>query len=130
MVKVEIREELFEPIRRVADRTQTTVENVIDSLLSQQLALIGEEENHHASADTNLERDHQQFECLKAKLLQAHPGEYAVIKDGELVAVGPDQQTLVDEVYQRFGAVDLYVKRIDPVERVYRISGPRIVRSG
>ena len=130
MVNVPIREELLEPISKIAERTQTTVEKVIDSWLSQQLALAGEEQNHHASADANLERDRQQFACLKPKLLETHPGEYAVIKEGELVAVGPNQQVLIDEVYQRFGAVDLYVKRIEPSERVYRISGPRLVRSG
>jgi hypothetical protein len=93
-------------------------------------AEIREEKNDQKAADAGLETDRQTYLRLKPKLLQTHPGEYAVIKDGELVAVGPDQQSLIDEVYQRFGVVDLQVKRIEPVERIYRISGPRIVRSG
>jgi hypothetical protein len=130
MVNVPIREELFEPISEIATQAQTTVEDVIDSWLSQKLALVGKEPNGTTSADARLKNDRQTYLHLKPKLLKTHPGEYAVIKDGELVAIGPDQQALIDEVYRRFGVVDLYVKRIEPVERVYRISGPRIARRG
>jgi hypothetical protein len=129
MVKVAIREELFEPISQMAEKAQTSAENLIDEWLSQQLAL-KQGESRSDSADANLEKDRQVFAHLKANLLKSHPGEYAVIKDGELIAVGPDQQTLVDEAYRRFGVVDLYVKRIEPTERVYRISGPRVARPG
>jgi hypothetical protein len=129
MVKVAIREELFEPISQIAEQAQTSAENLIDDWLSQQLAL-KQEESRLDVADANLERDRQLFAELKANLLKTHSGEYAVIKDGELIAVGPDQQTLVDEAYRRFGVVDLYVKLIEPTERVYRISGPRVARPG
>jgi hypothetical protein len=79
----------------------------------------------HTKADVNLERDRATFARLKPELLKTHLGEYAVIKDGELVAVGKDQQTLIDQTYQRFGVVDLYVKHIETQERIYRIPGPR-----
>lgn len=130
MAQLTIREELLETISEIAEQAQTTIEDVIENWLNQHLALAGKAPNGTASADAGLKNDRQTYLRLKSKLLQTHPGEYAVIKDGELVAVDPDQQALIDKVYQRFGAVDLYVKRIEPVERVYRISDPRLARSG
>ena len=79
----------------------------------------------HIRGDVKLEKDRESFLRLKPELLKTHLGEYAVIRDGELVAVGQDQQTLIDQAYQRFGVVDLYVKRIEAQERIYRIPGPR-----
>lgn len=130
MVKVSIREALFEPISEIADEAKTSVESLIDNWLSLQLALVQEQKNNQDSADARLEKDRQVFIGLKSKLLQTHPGEYAIIKDGELIAIGPDQKTLVDETYNRFGPVDLYIKRIEPGESIYRISGPRVVGTG
>jgi len=81
----------------------------------------------HPKGDVKLEKDRDAYIRLKPELLKTHLGEYAVIKDGELVAVGQDQQTLIDQTYQRFGVVDLYVKRVETQERIYRIPGPRKV---
>lgn len=79
----------------------------------------------HIKGDVKLEKDREAFARLKPELLKTHLGEFAVIKDGELVATGKDQQALVDQTYQRFGVVDLYVKCIETQERIYHIPGPR-----
>ena len=77
----------------------------------------------HIRGDVKLERDREAFARLKPELLKTHLGEYVAIKDGELVAVGKDQQTLIDQTYQRFGVVDLYVKRVEAQEHIYHTAG-------
>ncbi len=40
------------------------------------------------------------------------------MQNGELVATGPDEQALVD----------LYIRRIESQERIYRIPSPHVVK--
>ena len=68
------------------------------------------------------------FLAMKDQLLESHLGQYVAFKDGELVDADPDDCALVRRLYDRFGVVPLYVKKVEAEERVYWIRSPRVAR--
>lgn len=74
-----------------------------------------------------LVRDRAAFMAMKEQLLESHRSQYVAFKDGQFVDADPDDRALVKRLYDRFGVVPLYVKKVEEQERVYRIPGPRRV---
>lgn len=72
-----------------------------------------------------LAKERVAFLSMKEQLLETHRGQYVAFKDGELVDSDSDEGTLVRRLYDRFGAVPLYIKKVEEDERTYRIPGPR-----
>lgn len=68
------------------------------------------------------------FLAMKDQLLESHLGQYVAFKDGEFIDADPDDRALVLRLYDRFGVVPLYVKKVETEERVYWIRSPRIPR--
>jgi hypothetical protein len=77
-----------------------------------------------------LEQDRAAYLRLKDELLKTHRGQYVGFKDGEFVGSDLDWSTLVERMYDRFGYVPIYVKKVEAQERVCRVSGPRRVCCG
>jgi len=76
----------------------------------------------------SLVRNRTAFLSMKEQLLESHLGQYVAFKDGEFVDADPDETALVLRLYDRFGVVPLYVKKVEAQEQVYWIRSPRIAR--
>jgi hypothetical protein len=75
------------------------------------------------------ERERRAFLRLLPGLLEAHPDEYVAIHNEQVVDSGPDDIALVRRVHERVGYVPIHVARVEKQPRVFRIPGPRVVRS-
>lgn len=67
-----------------------------------------------------MQRDHQAYRQIEARLLDEHRGEFAVFAEGELVAVSPDKVEALQEAMRKKPGVRLYLHRI---ERAAQSSG-------
>jgi hypothetical protein len=66
---------------------------------------------------------------LLPELLKTQRGQWVAIIDEKVAVVGPTSSAVLDEVIEKFGDVRMYIQEVLEKSRVYRISGPRIVRS-
>ena len=75
-----------------------------------------------------LELDRAAYLRLRDELLKTYRGQYVGFKDGKFVDSDPDGSALMQRMYDRFGYVPIYVKKVEEQERVYHVPGPRRVR--
>jgi hypothetical protein len=59
------------------------------------------------------EREREAFERLKADLLRTHRGQWVAVFQEQVVGVGDDQMTVLDNVYRHFGYVPVHVQRVE-----------------
>ena len=73
------------------------------------------------------ERDRAAYLAMKAELLDTHRGEFVCFRDGELIGIDKDEQTLVKRVYGQYGYGPIFLHKIEESEPVYRIPFRRTV---
>jgi len=77
------------------------------------------------------EREAAAFERMLPELLQRYRGRVVAIHNGQVVEVGAAGESVAKvagRVYDRIGYVPVYVQRVEEVPRIYKITGPRLVR--
>ncbi|MGQ0603676.1 MAG: DUF5678 domain-containing protein, partial [Anaerolineales bacterium] len=77
--------------------------------------------------DPEFERNRAAFQRLLPELLREHHGEWVAIVDEQPVQFGPDFQSVIVPLRERFGQRSAYVQEISETPRVYRIGGPRLM---
>ena len=82
-----------------------------------------------APADPEFARNRAAFQRLLPELQREHRGEWVAIVNERVAAFGPSSSAVLEEVCERLGDVRMYVQEIRETPRVYRINGPRVVRS-
>lgn len=79
-----------------------------------------------AESDPEFERNRAAFERLLPELLREHRGEWVAIVDERPVQFGPDFQSVIATVRERFGGRSVYIRPISEAPRVYQLGGPRL----
>ena len=75
------------------------------------------------------QRERLAFHRLLPELLTTHAGKVVAIHDEQVIAVGDERIPVVQEAYKQVGHVALYVERVQETRPVYRLRGPREIRS-
>jgi PHD/YefM family antitoxin component YafN of YafNO toxin-antitoxin module len=75
-----------------------------------------------------LEREREAYERLEPELLSLYKGQYVAIREGQAIDSDPNEMTLVQRVYEKFGYGPMYVREVGAPLPVRRIGSPRIVR--
>jgi hypothetical protein len=120
MAHVPIRDELFEPLQKYAEREQTSLEELVNVWLTRQLALAREEKIHEESA---------RFQARHAELLQQYPGEYIAMLNGEVLDHDPDAHTLYLRVREHWSDIPVLIALVtyEPLP-AYQMRSPRFQR--
>jgi hypothetical protein len=75
------------------------------------------------------ERERRAFVQLLPSLLETHPGQYAAVRNGTVVASGSDRIGVALDAYRQVGYVPLYVGLVGEVpRRRVRLPSPRVFR--
>lgn len=83
---------------------------------------------HHRERElAEAEQDRAAYLAMKDELLKAHRGEYVCFRDGQLVGIDSDEQTLLDRAYQQSGYGPIFLHKIEDPEPIYRIPSRRVV---
>lgn len=74
------------------------------------------------------ELERQAFERLKPDLLRTHRGQWVAIYQGKVVEAGQDRSQVLDNVYDRFGYVPVYIQQVEEQPRVYKLPHRKVIR--
>ena len=120
MISVLIREELIEPIRRVAEQEKTSVEILVNHWLSRQLALAREQKIKEQSV---------RFRSKHTELRAQYPDEYVAMRNGQVLDHAPDARELYLRIKQRYGDEPILIAPVteQPIQ-VFNMRSPRLVR--
>jgi hypothetical protein len=120
MVNVPIHEELFEPIRRLAEQEQTSVEGVVNDWLRRQLALVREQKIKEESA---------RFRSRHAALLAQYRGEYVAMRNGEVLDHASDARELYLRIKAHYGDDPILIAPVtETPTQTYTVRQPRLIR--
>ena len=82
-----------------------------------------------APRESAWERDAAAFWELLPSLRASHDGPYVAIRDGKVVASGPDELAVALDAYSRVGYGPLYLGQVtDSPPKAVRIPSPRLWR--
>jgi hypothetical protein len=90
-----------------------------------------QQRQQRSSYDEAFQREVAAFERMKPELLRQYLGHVVAIYNGQVIEVGSENESVAEvatRLYERMGYVPVYVQRVQETPRVYKISGPRIVR--
>jgi hypothetical protein len=90
-----------------------------------------QERQQQSAQDQAFQREIAAFERMKPELLRQYRNRVVAIHDGQVVEIGSENESVADvamRVYERLGYIPVYVHRVEETPRVYKISGPQIVR--
>ncbi|MBI4739736.1 hypothetical protein HY772_09455, partial [Candidatus Woesearchaeota archaeon] len=82
-----------------------------------------------SSDDPIFERNRAAFQRQLPDLLKTHRGKWVAIVNEKVTVIGDSSAWVVEEVIRKLGNVRVYVQEVLETRRVYRISGPRVVRA-
>lgn len=86
---------------------------------------------HEAFAHEAFAHEAASFERMLPELLQEYRGRVVAIHDGQVVEVGHPGESVAKvagRVYDQIGYVPVYIQQVEERPRIYRITGPRLVR--
>ena len=81
-----------------------------------------------SSSDLRFEHERAAFQRLLPGLLETHRGEWVAIVDEQPVEFGPNFESVIVPVRQRFGQRPVYVHEILGQPRIYKITSPHVTR--
>lgn len=87
----------------------------------------GREEKRREDLEA-FERERQAFERLKPELLRTHRGQWVAIYQEKVVEAGKERSQVLDNVYDRFGYVPVYVQQVEEQPRVYKLPHRKVTR--
>ena len=73
------------------------------------------------------EREVMAFAQMKEELLKKYKGQYVAVYQGEVVGVGPDKLGLASEMYEKFGAVPMFVHLVAEKDPVYGMPSLKVI---
>jgi hypothetical protein len=82
-------------------------------------------------AHRTFEHEVETFERMWPELFAKYRGRTVAIYNGRIVEVGRPGEGVAEvagRVYDRIGYVPVYVQQVEETPRVYKITGPRLVR--
>ena len=79
-------------------------------------------------ADAALLQQEQRFLEMVPELRREYMGQFVAVKDGRVVAHGPDDEELVARLQDRGGAEGIYIGWVGDVSPVYDLPSPNEVR--
>lgn len=82
-----------------------------------------------SSDDPIFERNRAAFQRQLPDLLKTHRGKWVAIVNEKVAVIGDSSAWVIEEVIRKLGNVRVYVQEVLETRRVYRISGPRVVRA-
>ncbi len=82
-----------------------------------------------SSSDPIFERNRAAFQKLLPDLLKTYRGKWVAIVNEKVAVIGDSSALVIEEVIGKFGDVRTYMQEVLEARRVYRISGPRVVRA-
>ena len=119
MVTVAVREELIEPIRKVAAEQGTNVESVVNEWLSRQLALAREQKIKEESA---------RFRAKHTELWAQFAGKYVAMRNGEVLDHDKDARQLYLRIKKQYGDAPILIALVsEQPMQVYKMRSPRLV---
>jgi hypothetical protein len=121
---IQIPDKLYQAIRQ-----QATIENKTPDTLA--IEWLSERFTDPRAVDVlgNFEQEAAAYETLKPFLLQHYLGQYVAIYQGEVVASGNNQFTLLKQVHKKYGPVACYIDKVEAEDRPpVRIPSVWIVR--
>lgn len=87
-----------------------------------------EEKTIAGEIDPEFRKQWRAFQRLKPRLLEEYEGQWVAIVNEQVVAVGATSQVVLTDVLERYGDVPMCIQEALEEPRLYRISGPRIIR--
>jgi len=119
MVTVAVREELLEPIRKVAEEQGRNVESVVNDWLARQLALLREQKIREESA---------RFRAKHAELRVKHAGLYVAMQNGEVLDHDQSANELYLRIKNRYRDEPILIALVsEQPAPVYKMRSPRLV---
>jgi hypothetical protein len=73
-------------------------------------------------------RERAAFEGMLPQLLQEHLGKVVVVYQGNVVAVGDEVGSALEEVYRHYGYVPCYAGRVEAPPHIYRFPHRKVIR--
>ncbi|MBN1145806.1 MAG: hypothetical protein JXA78_01020 [Anaerolineales bacterium] len=120
MIHIPIHEELFEPIRQIAEQEKTSVENLVNSWLTRQLALAREKK---------IKEESTRFQAMHSELLAEYRGKYIAMHNGEVLDHDADIRELYLRIKKQYGEAPVLIALVteEPVP-TYQMRSPRFVK--
>ena len=80
-------------------------------------------------SDPQFEKQYAAFQRLLPELLKEHRGEWVGIVNEQASVFGQTSSAVLVEICKRFGDAPMCIQQVREQPRIYRMGGPRIVRS-
>ena len=84
-------------------------------------------QRHRERELAEAERDRAAYLAMKDELIKVHHNEFVCFREGQLVGIDSDEQTLLDRVYQQFGYGPIFLHKIEDPEPIYHVPSRRVV---
>jgi len=80
-------------------------------------------------SDPQFEKQYAAFQRLLPELLKEHRGEWVGVVNEQASVFGQTSSAVLVEICKRFGDVPMCIQQVREQPRIYRMGGPRVVRS-
>jgi len=118
MATIAVREDLLEPIRKLAEAEGKDVQSLVEGWLLRELALAREEKLREESA---------RFRAHHAELHAQYPGEYVALRNGAVLDHDHDARELYLRVQRQYGDEAILIAPVtDQPLPEFRMRSPRI----
>lgn len=118
MATIALREDLMEPIRRLAAEEGTDVQSLIEAWLLRELALVREEKIREEST---------RFRAKHTELRAGYLGQYIAFRNGEVLDHDPDARVLYLRVKRQFGDEPILIAPVtDQAKPEFHMRSPRL----
>ena len=120
MVQIPIHDELFKPIRQIAEQEKTSVENLVNSWLTRQLAL---------EREKKIKEESIRFQAKHTELLAKYRGKYIAMQNGEALDHDTDIRELYLRVRKQYSDVPVLITLVsDEPVLTYHMRSPRFAK--